>query len=68
MEAQLQDRDFFVGDALTAADVNLTFAIQAVRLLHGLEKFPRLAAFLERVQSRPAYQRAIEKGGAYAFG
>jgi glutathione S-transferase len=68
MEAHLQGRDWFVGDALTAADVNLTFAIQAVRMLYGLDKFPRLAAFLERVQARTAYQKAIEKGGVYAFG
>jgi glutathione S-transferase len=68
MDHHLQNRDYFVGDGLTAADVHLTFPIQAARLLYGLEDFPRLAAFLDRVQARPAYQRAIERGGAYAFG
>jgi glutathione S-transferase len=37
-------------------------------MLYGLDEFPRLAGFLDRVQARPAYQKAIEKGGAYAFG
>ena len=37
-------------------------------MLYTLEKFPRLAAFLARVQARPAYRRAIERGGPYAYG
>lgn len=67
MESRLVD-DYFVGSELTAADVNLSFPIQAGRMLYGLDKFPRLAAFLERIQARPAYVRAKEKGGEYAFG
>jgi glutathione S-transferase len=68
LEAELAGREFFVGKELTAADVNLTFAIQAARLLHGLQSFPNLARFLERMQARPAYRRALERGGPYAFG
>ena len=68
LDAELGDRDYFVGDELTAADINLSFPIQAARMLYTLEKFPKLAAFLTRVQARPAYRRAIERGGAYAFG
>ena len=68
LDAELAHRDYFVGSEFTAADIQLTFVIQAARLLYGLQKFPKLAAFLERVQARPAYQRAIERGGAYAFG
>ncbi len=68
LDAELSGRDYFVGDELTAADIQLTFVIQAARMLYGLQKFPKLAAFLERVQARPAYQRAVERGGAYAFG
>ena len=54
--------------ALSAADIQLSFAIQAARLLYGLEKFPNLAKFLDRIHARPAYKRAIERGGVYAFG
>jgi glutathione S-transferase len=68
MDAELAHRDYFANSEFSAADIHLTFVIQAARLLYGLQKFPKLAAFLERVQARPAYQRAIEKGGAYAFG
>jgi glutathione S-transferase len=68
LEAELAGREFFVGNDLTAADVNLAFVIQAARLLHGLQSFPSLARFLERMQARPAYGRALERGGPYAFG
>jgi glutathione S-transferase len=67
LDAELSGRDFFVGDALTAADVQLSFPIQATRRLYGLEKFPNLARFLERMEARPAYRRALERGGPYAF-
>ena len=68
LDAELAGRDYFVGDDLTMADIQLSFPIQAARMLYTLEKFPNLAAFLQRVQARPAYRRAIERGGAYAFG
>ena len=67
LDSEVAQREYFVGDELTAADIQLSFAIQATRLLYGLEKFPNLARFLTRVQARPAYQRALEKGGPYAF-
>jgi glutathione S-transferase len=67
LDSSLAEKDYFVGD-FSAADIQLSFVIQAGRMLYGLEKFPKLAGFLQRVQARPAYQRAIERGGAYAFG
>ena len=59
--------DWFVGSDLTAADIQLSFAIQAA-LMYGLDAFPNLARFLDRVHARPAYKRALERGGPYAFG
>ena len=67
LNAELADRTWFVGDALTAADIQLSFAIQATRLLYGLDHFPHLAGFLERIHARPAYKRSLERGGPYAF-
>jgi glutathione S-transferase len=68
LDSLLQGRDWFVGNAFSAADIQLSFAIQAARLLYGLEKFPNLTRFLDRIHARPAYKRALEKGGPYAFG
>ncbi|HVN37411.1 MAG TPA: glutathione S-transferase [Myxococcota bacterium] len=68
LDGLLAHSDWFVGNAFTAADIQISFPIQAARMLFGLEKFPHLARFLERANARPAYQKAIERGGAYAFG
>jgi len=68
LDGELAHADFFVGKDLTAADINLSFPIQAARLLHGLDKFPNLARFLDRMHARPAYRKALERGGPYAFG
>jgi glutathione S-transferase len=68
LDAQLTGRDWFVGGDVTAADVNLSFPIQAAKLMYGLDAFPNLARFLDRVHARPAYKRALERGGPYAFG
>jgi len=68
LNAELGAADYFVGDEFSAADIQLAFVVQMARLLYGLEKFPNLARFLERVQARPAYRRALERGGAYSFG
>jgi len=68
LDGELAQREFFVGKELTAADVHLSFPIQAARLLHGLDAFPNLARFLDRMHARPAYKRALERGGPYLFG
>jgi len=68
LDAELQGRDWFAGKEFSAADIQLSFVIQAARLLHGLDKFPNLSRFLDRIHARPAYKRALERGGPYAFG
>jgi len=68
LEAELGGAEWFVADSFSAADIQLSFAVQAARLLHGLAGCPNLLRFLDRVRVRPAYQRALERGGPYAFG
>jgi glutathione S-transferase len=67
LNAELGGAEWFVGNAFSAADIQLSFVIQAARMLVGLETFPNLAAFLERARQRPAYQRALERGGPSVF-
>jgi glutathione S-transferase len=67
LDGELAGRSWFVGEELTAADIQLSFVIQATRLLYGLDPFPNLAGFLDRVYTRPAYRRSLERGGPYAF-
>ncbi len=66
MESSLNSALWFCGDDLTAADIQMSFAVEAASVRTNLqEDYPNLAACLERMQARPAYQRALEKGGPY---
>jgi len=68
MEGELAKSDWFAGTEFTAADVQMSFPLEAAQSRGGLDaKRPRLMAFLERIHARPAYRRAIDKGGAYAL-
>lgn len=68
MEQALEGRDWFVGNTLSGADIQLSFVVEIAPLLHSLQTFPNLAAWRERTHSRPAYHRALDKGGKYDFG
>ena len=68
VEQSLADRPWFAGDAFTAADVMMSFPLEAARSRGGLDGTrPHTMAWLERVHARPAYQRALEQGGPYAY-
>lgn len=68
MENELRQHDWFVGDDFTAADIMMSFPLEAAASRRGLaERCPRLATFLERIHARDAYQRALERGGPYAY-
>jgi glutathione S-transferase len=63
MEAGIIGRNFFVGNDLTGADVQLLFVLEAAGA--RLAPYPNLTKYRERMQARPAYKRGIEKGGPY---
>ena len=60
---RLAERDFFVGEELTGADIQLSFVAQLAERFAGAQAYPRLTAYNQRMAARPAYQRAIAKGG-----
>ncbi|ROO31904.1 glutathione S-transferase [Salinisphaera japonica] len=68
LEDQLADNDWFVGEAFTAADIMLSFPIEA-GTARGVvrDSHPRLKAFIERIHGREAYKRALARGGEYAY-
>lgn len=64
MEAELEKSPWFAGDSFSAADIQMSFPLEAARSRAGLDQSrPSLLDFLERIQQRPAYQRAVERGG-----
>ena len=67
VDAALKGRDFFVGSALTGADIQMSFVGEMAKVFDKLGPYPNLAAWLTRMHARPAFQRSVEKGGAYRF-
>jgi glutathione S-transferase len=68
LEAELAGRDWFAGDEFTAADVMMSFPLEAARDRAGLDSSrPNLIRWLGRIHSRPAYQSALARGGPYAY-
>ena len=66
LEGELASHEWFVGTQFTAADIQMSFPLEAARARAGLDQGrPSLSAFLDRVQARPAYQRALARGGPY---
>ncbi|MDB5673777.1 MAG: glutathione S-transferase [Sphingomonas bacterium] len=68
VESELAQRPWFAGDEMTAADVMMSFPIEAARSRAGLDASrPATIAWLAKVHARPAYQAALAKGGPYAY-
>jgi glutathione S-transferase len=66
MEAELGRSTWFAGDEFSAADVQMSFPLEAAAARAGLDaRRPRLLGFLTRIHSRPAYKRAVARGGPY---
>jgi glutathione S-transferase len=68
VESELVQRPWFAGDAISAADVMMSFPLEAARDRAGLDSSrPATIAWLDKIQARPAYQRALKAGGPYAY-
>jgi glutathione S-transferase len=68
MEAELAAHTWFAGQEFTAADVQMSFPLEAAASRAGLNAGrPRLMAFLDRIHARGPYKRALERGGPYSY-
>ena len=68
LESELAERAWFAGDEFTAADIMMSFPLEAARSRAGLgPDHPNLIDWLERIHARPAYAEALKKGGPYAY-
>jgi len=68
LESELAKAPWFAGERFSAADIMMSFPLEAARARAGLdETWPKLMDFLKRIHARPAYQRALEKGGTYSY-
>ena len=68
LDAELGARRWFAGDEFTAADVMMSFPLEASRGRAGLDdRYPNIFAWLQQIHAQPAYARALEAGGPYAY-
>jgi glutathione S-transferase len=66
-DAELSKAEWFAGPAFTAADIMMSFPLEAGAARAGAASRPKVAAFLERIHARPAYRKALERGGPYNY-
>ncbi len=66
-EAELGKAEWFAGDTFTAADIMMSFPLEAAGSRAPYQDKPNIARFLKAIHARPAYQRALERGGPYAY-
>lgn len=68
IEQELVTRPWFAGERMTAADIMMSFPLEAARHRAGLDtRYPAITAWLARIHARPAYQAALARGGPYAY-
>lgn len=63
----LGETGHFAGDTFTAADIMMSFPLEAGAVRGDFGDLPHVKAFLEKMQARPAYKSALERGGPYAY-
>ena len=68
INAHLEGKDYFAADRFTAADIQMSFVLDAGNNRGGLDRYPNMVRVRKLQQARPAYQRALEKGGPYKMG
>ena len=67
-EYHLISKTWFAGDELTGADIQMVFPLEAAKARGRLKGYEACNEYVDRIHKRPAYLRALEKGGAYAYG
>jgi len=68
LEAELAARPWFAGQEFSAADIQMSFPLEAATARGGLgAQYPKLLGFVQRIHARPAYQRALTRGGKYDY-
>ncbi|EJL30918.1 glutathione S-transferase family protein [Novosphingobium sp. AP12] len=68
VESELASRPWFAGEEFSAADIMMSFPLEAARDRAGLDgSRPATSAWLETIHARPAYEAALERGGPYRY-
>jgi glutathione S-transferase len=68
LDAELGRNDYLLGAELTAADIQVSFVVEVADARNLLDNYVNLSRYAERIHARPAYTRALERGGPYRLG
>jgi glutathione S-transferase len=68
LDNELSVRPWFAGASFSAADVQMSFPLEAASVRSGARDYPHIADWLGRIHARPAYKRALDKGGPFTLG
>jgi glutathione S-transferase len=63
VDSQLENKGWFAGEQLSGADIQMSFPLEAFESRRGLDGVANVESFLKRIRERPAYQKALSKGG-----
>lgn len=67
VQAHLARQPWFAGAAFSAADIQMSFPLEAMQARLGVDDYPALGDWLQRIHARPAYQRALQRGGRFSI-
>ncbi|AYG08959.1 glutathione S-transferase [Pseudomonas fluorescens] len=67
LNGALAQSPYLLGEELSGADIQMSFIGEIAKAQGKLPAYPNLAAWVQRFQARPAYRKALEQGGEYAF-
>lgn len=68
LDVELAHSDYLLGPTLSAADIQVSFVVEAADARNLLDQYVNLSRYAERMHARPAYIRALERGGPYRLG
>jgi len=67
LNGALEGRSYILGNALSAADIQLSFIGELAAARFGISSYPNVDSWVKRFQARPAYRAALARGGSYSF-
>ena len=68
VDHSLSGKAFLLGEELSGADIQMSFIAEVAKAFGKLPAYPNMAAWLDRLHARPAWRKALERGGPYALG
>lgn len=67
IEKHLSENQWFAGDKISGADIQMSFPLEAAMMKMKSNNYPAIQKYVDKIHSRVAYKKALEKGGPYDY-